>query len=54
MLTATAGAVRRSLFVVGPTASGKSALAARLAARLDLEIVSMDSMQVYRDVPIAS
>lgn len=34
---------------MGPTASGKSALALALAARLDGEIVNADSMQVYRD-----
>jgi tRNA dimethylallyltransferase len=34
---------------MGPTASGKSALALELAERLDGEIVNADSMQVYRD-----
>ncbi len=34
--------------VAGPTASGKTALALRLAKRLDAEIVSADSQQVYR------
>jgi tRNA dimethylallyltransferase len=34
---------------MGPTASGKSALALDLAERLDGEIVNADSMQVYRD-----
>lgn len=34
--------------VVGPTASGKSALALELAARFDGEIVGADSVQVYR------
>jgi tRNA dimethylallyltransferase len=34
---------------MGPTASGKSALALELAKRLDGEIVNADSMQVYRD-----
>ena len=34
---------------MGPTASGKSALALALAARLGGEIVNADSMQVYRD-----
>ncbi len=36
------------LVVVGPTASGKSALALDLAARFDGEIVGADSVQVYR------
>ena len=34
------------LVVCGPTASGKTALAAELALRLDGEVVSADSMQV--------
>lgn len=40
--------------VVGPTASGKTALSVALAKRLDGEIVSCDSMQIYRDMHIAS
>lgn len=36
------------LVIVGPTASGKTALAVRLAERLSGEIVSADSVQVYR------
>ncbi|MBL8728747.1 MAG: tRNA (adenosine(37)-N6)-dimethylallyltransferase MiaA [Planctomycetes bacterium] len=40
--------------VTGPTASGKSALALQLAERLDLEIVSMDSMAVYRQMDIGT
>jgi tRNA dimethylallyltransferase len=38
--------------VFGPTASGKSAVAEAVAARLDTEIVSADAMQVYRGLPI--
>ena len=40
--------------IVGPTASGKSALAVSLAKALDGEIVSCDSMQVYRGMAIAT
>jgi len=40
--------------VVGPTASGKSALALRLAREHDGEIVSCDSMQVYRGLDIGT
>jgi tRNA dimethylallyltransferase len=36
------------LVVVGPTATGKSALASQLAERLNGEIISADSVQVYR------
>ena len=45
----------RHLALVGPTASGKSALALALArARSDIEIVSVDSMQVYRGMDIGT
>jgi tRNA dimethylallyltransferase len=40
--------------VVGPTASGKSALALRLARARSGEIVSCDSLQVYRGLDIGS
>lgn len=39
----------RALLIMGPTASGKSALALALAERLGGEIINADSMQVYRD-----
>ena len=40
--------------VVGPTASGKSELAVSLAERLDGEVISFDSMQIYKGMHIAS
>ena len=40
--------------VVGATASGKSALAIELAKRLDGEIISCDSMQIYRGMDIGT
>jgi len=40
--------------IVGPTASGKSALALELARKHDAEIVSCDSLQVYRGLDIGS
>ena len=40
--------------VVGPTASGKTSLSVELAKRLDGEIISADSMQVYKGMPIAT
>lgn len=43
-----------AIVVVGPTASGKSALAMALAAHLDAEIVSCDSVQVYQGFDIGS
>lgn len=44
--------MKPAILIHGPTASGKSALALALAARLDGEIVNADSMQVYRDFRI--
>ncbi|MEJ2378931.1 MAG: tRNA (adenosine(37)-N6)-dimethylallyltransferase MiaA [Pseudolabrys sp.] len=46
------GHLRRAVLIAGPTASGKSALALRLAERLGATIVNADSMQVYRDLRI--
>lgn len=40
--------------VVGPTASGKSALAVELARRFDGEVISCDSMQLYRGMDIGT
>ena len=40
------------LAILGPTASGKSSVAEALAALLPAELVSADSMQVYRGLPI--
>lgn len=42
------------LALVGPTASGKSALALRLARELDGELVSLDSRQIYRGMDIGT
>ena len=41
-------------FLTGPTASGKSAIATVLAAKLDAEIVSLDSMALYRGMDIGT
>jgi tRNA dimethylallyltransferase len=38
--------------IFGPTASGKSRVAAEVAARLDGDLVSADAMQVYEGLPI--
>ena len=40
--------------IAGPTASGKTALAVELAKTLDAEVVSCDSMQVYRYMDIGT
>ena len=42
------------LAIVGPTASGKSALAMRVAARWDVEIVNADAFCVYRGMDIGT
>src|ERR1700683_3874745 len=42
----------RTIFLVGPTAVGKSAVALELARMVDAELVSADSMQVYRGMDI--
>ena len=42
------------LIICGPTASGKSDLALRLAHALDAEIVNADSMQIYRKLDIGT
>lgn len=42
------------LAIVGPTASGKTALSVRLAEELNGEVVSCDSMQIYRGMDIGT
>jgi tRNA dimethylallyltransferase len=42
------------LVIVGPTASGKSALAVRLAKNLNGEVISADSRQVYKGLDIGT
>jgi tRNA dimethylallyltransferase len=43
-----------TIYIVGPTASGKSALAIRLAHLLDAEIVCADSQTVRKDMNIGT
>ena len=40
--------------IVGPTASGKTALSIAIAKKYDAEIVSCDSMQIYKDMSIGT
>lgn len=42
------------ILLTGPTASGKSAVAIELALRIGGEIISVDSMQVYRGLDIGT
>ncbi len=44
----------RALILTGPTGSGKSAWAMRVAAELPIEIISVDSAQVYRGLDIGT
>ena len=46
--------MRKILIITGPTASGKTNLALRCAKQLDGEIISADSMQVYRHLNIGT
>lgn len=47
--------MKKPLYIIaGPTAAGKSALAVELAKKLDGEIISGDSMQVYRGMNIGT
>src|SRR5207253_11171433 len=43
-----------AILLMGPTASGKSAIALELADRFPLEIISVDSAQVYRGMDIGT
>jgi len=42
----------RAFFIVGPTATGKSELAADLAGEIDAEIVNTDAFQIYRSLDL--
>ena len=44
----------KTISVLGPTASGKTALSIALAKQLDGEIISCDSMQLYRGMDIGT
>jgi tRNA dimethylallyltransferase len=44
----------RPVLLLGPTASGKSAIAIQVAQRIDLEIVSVDSALVYRGMDVGT
>lgn len=46
--------LKKCWFLTGPTASGKTATALHLAKRLDAEILSLDSMAIYRHMNIGT
>jgi tRNA dimethylallyltransferase len=45
---------QKILVIVGPTASGKTRMGVELAKRFDGEVVSADSMQIYRRMDIGT
>ena len=45
---------QRIYIIAGPTASGKTAAAIGVAKRMNAEIVSADSIQIYRGLDIGS
>ena len=46
--------MEKVIVICGPTASGKTALSVELAKRINGEIVSADSMQIYKDMNIGT
>lgn len=48
------GLLQQCWFLAGPTAAGKTAAALALAERLDAEIISLDSMAIYRGMDIGT
>ena len=42
--------MKKLLFIVGPTASGKSDFAVQVAKMLKTDVISSDSMQIYKDM----
>ena len=53
-MTEPSGTLPPAIALLGPTASGKSALAMAIAARHDVEIISIDSAQVFRDMDVGT
>lgn len=42
------------IVITGPTGSGKSALAMRMAGEIGCDIISADSRQMFREIPIGT
>jgi tRNA dimethylallyltransferase len=53
-MIASDAALSPAILLLGPTTSGKSALAMRLAQRLPVELVSVDSAQIYRGLDVGT
>lgn len=54
MTDAASAGLPPAILLMGPTASGKTALALEIAARLPVEVISVDSAQVYRDMNVGT
>jgi len=54
MSRSSAAKLPPAILLMGPTASGKTALALEIALRFPVEIVSVDSAQVYRDMDVGT
>lgn len=46
--------MEKVICIVGPTASGKTGLAIELAKRINAEVISADSMQIYKDLDVGT
>ena len=46
--------MKKVIAIAGPTASGKTALAVELAKKINGEVISCDSMQIYKDMSIGT
>ena len=46
--------MQKVILIAGPTGSGKSKIALKLAKKINGEIINADSMQVYKEIKILS
>ena len=53
-MSAGAEMVQNAWYLTGPTAAGKTAVGIELAKRIDAEIISLDSMALYRGMDIGT
>ena len=44
--------INKIILISGPTATGKSSLALKIAKKIDSEIINADSIQLYKDLSI--
>jgi tRNA dimethylallyltransferase len=54
MFTSHSDPLHQAIYLTGPTASGKSAISLALAERLNAEIISLDSMAIFRGMDIGT